>query len=83
MKLDIDQNTYYMYRSADLYKFFDGNKNLLFVSSRSQELAERLKDYKNLTIVKDSYTNIKQVLKDLGIEKITGGILFDLVFNGS
>ena len=39
---------------------------------------ERLKDYKNLTIVKDSYTNIKKVLADLGIEKITGGVLFDL-----
>lgn len=39
---------------------------------------DRLKDYKNLTIVKNSYTNIKQVLKNLGIEKITGGILFDL-----
>ena len=39
---------------------------------------ERLKDYKNLTIVKSSYTNIKQVLKDFGIEKITGGVLFDL-----
>ena len=39
---------------------------------------ERLKDYKNLTIVKNSYTNIKQVLSDLGIKKITGGILFDL-----
>lgn len=40
--------------------------------------SERLKNYKNLTIVKSSYTNIKQVLKSLGIEKITGGILFDL-----
>ena len=39
---------------------------------------ERLKNYKNLTIVKNSYTNIKQVFKDLGIEKIAGGILFDL-----
>ena len=39
---------------------------------------ERLKDYKNLTIIKDSYTNIKNVLKNLGIEKITGGVLFDL-----
>ena len=36
------------------------------------------KDYKNLTIVKDSYTNIKKVLQNLGIEQITGGILFDL-----
>lgn len=40
--------------------------------------SERLKAYKNLTIVKDSYTNVKQVLNNLGIEKITGGILFDL-----
>ena len=39
--------------------------------------SERLKAYKNLTIVKDSYTNVKQVLKNLGIENITGGILFD------
>ncbi len=39
---------------------------------------ERLKDYKNLTIIKDSYTNIKKNLHSLGIEKITGGVLFDL-----
>ena len=40
--------------------------------------SERLKNYDNLTIVKDSYANIKKVLHDLEIEKITGGILFDL-----
>lgn len=40
--------------------------------------SERLKDYKNLTIVKNSYVNIKKVLHDLGIKKITGGVLFDL-----
>ena len=40
--------------------------------------SKKLKDYNNITIVKESYTNIKQVLKNLGIEKITGGILFDL-----
>lgn len=40
--------------------------------------SQRLKDYKNLTIVKDSYINIKKVLQNLGIEKITGGVLFDL-----
>lgn len=40
--------------------------------------SERLKDYNNLTIVKNSYTNIKKVLHNLGIEKITGGVLFDL-----
>ena len=40
--------------------------------------SERLKDYKNITIVKNSYANIKNVLKELKIEKITGGVLFDL-----
>ena len=40
--------------------------------------SERLKDYKNLTIIKSSYTNIKSELKKLGIEKITGGVIIDL-----
>jgi len=51
LKFDIDKNTYYMYRSADLYKFFDGNKKLLFVSSRSQELAEKLKEYTGFAVL--------------------------------
>ncbi len=39
---------------------------------------KRLNNYKNLIIVKESYTQIKNVLRNLGIEKITGGVLFDL-----
>ena len=39
---------------------------------------ERLKNYKNLTILKSSYTNIKHELEKLGIEKITGGVIIDL-----
>ena len=39
---------------------------------------ERLKNYKNLTIIKSSYTNIKSELKKLGIDKITGGVILDL-----
>ena len=39
---------------------------------------ERLKNYKNLTILKSSYTNIKSELAKLGIEKITGGVILDL-----
>jgi len=39
---------------------------------------ERLKGYKNLTIIKSSYTNIKSELSKLGIEKITGGVILDL-----
>ena len=39
---------------------------------------KRLSKYINLTIVHDSYTNIKKNLLDLGIDKITGGIIYDL-----
>ncbi len=38
----------------------------------------RLAQYPNLTIVQKSYTEIKSVLSDMGIEKITGGVVFDL-----
>ena len=37
-----------------------------------------LKDYDNLTIVNDSYTNIKKYLEENNIKEITGGIVFDL-----
>ena len=39
---------------------------------------ERLKKYDNLTIINASYTEIAEQLNRLGIEKITGGIIFDL-----
>lgn len=51
---------------------FDVDEDAIEASSK------RLANYKNLTIVKSSYTNIKEVLASLGIEKITGGVLFDL-----
>lgn len=38
----------------------------------------RLSGYSNLTIVHDSYVNIKDNLLKLGVEKITGGIIYDL-----
>ena len=43
-----------------------------------EHASNRLKEYKNLTIVKSSYTNIKSELKKLGIEKINGGVILDL-----
>ncbi len=39
---------------------------------------KRLFGYKNLTVVNRSYTEIEEVLSELKIEKITGGIIFDL-----
>lgn len=39
--------------------------------------SEKLKDYENLTIVNDSYTNIKKYLEKNNISKIDGGIVFD------
>ena len=40
--------------------------------------SERLKGYKNITIIKGSYADIDTHLSSLGIEKITGGVIFDL-----
>ena len=40
--------------------------------------SERLKAFPSAKVIKSSYTQIPEVLKELGIEKITGGILFDL-----
>ena len=40
--------------------------------------SKRLEKYKNLTIIKDSYTNIKSQMKLHGVEKITGGVILDL-----
>ena len=51
---------------------FDVDEDAIEASSK------RLSQYKNLTIVKSSYTRIKDILHELGIEKITGGVLFDL-----
>lgn len=36
---------------------------------------ERLKDYKNVKFVHNNYKNIKEVLEELGIEKIDGAVL--------
>lgn len=40
--------------------------------------SEKLKDCKNAKIIKSSYTQIPKILEEYGIEKITGGVLFDL-----
>ncbi len=40
--------------------------------------SERLKQYNNLTIIKDSYVNIKSQMARNGVEKITGGVILDL-----
>ena len=43
-----------------------------------EHATNRLKEYKNLTIVKGSYADIDKHLAELGIDKITGGVIFDL-----
>lgn len=40
--------------------------------------SERLKNYKNIKIIKGTYLDIDKHLNSLGIEKITGGVIFDL-----
>ena len=40
--------------------------------------SERLSQYKNITIIKASYSDIDNQLKKLKIDKVTGGVIFDL-----
>ena len=40
--------------------------------------SEKLAGFSNARVIKSSYTQIPLVLKESGIEKITGGVLFDL-----
>lgn len=51
LHFSIDNEGYYIYRSADLYKFFDENKNLLFVSTHSHDLAEQMKNYTGFAVM--------------------------------
>ena len=51
LRLSIEDKEYYIYRTADLYMFFDDDKNLLFVSTHSHELAEQLRDYTGFAVM--------------------------------
>jgi hypothetical protein len=44
LKFLVDKNQFFIYRTDNLYKLFDGDKHLLFVCTRSRELAEKLKE---------------------------------------
>ncbi|MFI3214646.1 MAG: hypothetical protein R3Y24_15120 [Eubacteriales bacterium] len=45
LKFQINDLQYYIYRSGELFKFFDQNTELLFTTVRRKELAEKLLDY--------------------------------------
>lgn len=59
LKFDIDGKTYYIYRSVDLYKFFDEKQKLIFVATRSRELAEKLKEYTEFAVLLPGRDNDK------------------------
>ena len=50
LKIAIDDVDYYIYRSANLYKFFSANKKLLFITVNNRELAKKLKEYINFAV---------------------------------
>ncbi len=59
LHLFIDDVGYYIYRSADLYKFFDEHKKLLFVSTHSRDLSEKLKTYTRFAVMLPDRSNDK------------------------
>lgn len=50
LKFSIDNDVYFIYRSANLYKFFDADKKLIFIASKSQELAQLLEQYTDFSV---------------------------------
>jgi len=59
LKFAIDTAEYYIYRSSDLYKVFDAEKKLLFVATKSSELAEKLKNLTGFAVMLPSRSNDK------------------------
>lgn len=57
LRFSIDKKEYYIYRSADLYKLFDGNRQLLFVETKSSDLAEKLKTITGFAVMLPSRQN--------------------------
>lgn len=43
LKFEVDDKSYYIYRSDSLYKIFDGDRQLIAMATRSSKLAEELK----------------------------------------
>lgn len=50
LKFSIDSTQYFMYRAADMFKFFDANKKLLFATTSRHELAIQLSKYTNFSV---------------------------------
>ena len=50
LNIAIDGVVYYIYRSAELFKFFNADKQVLFTSVSSRELSENLKRYTNFAV---------------------------------
>lgn len=48
--VEIDDKKYYLYRSAELFKFFTWDKKVLFSSISSRELSEKFKKYTNFAV---------------------------------
>lgn len=50
LRFSIDDRTFYIYRSVELYKFFDEDKKLLFTSVSSRDLSEKLFQYTRFAV---------------------------------
>lgn len=59
LKFAIDDVDYYLYRAVDLYKFFNGNRELQFMSTRSRDFAEKLLEFTGFSVMLPDRTNNK------------------------
>lgn len=59
LRFAIDENEYYIYRSADLYKLFNVDRTLIFVATKSSELAKKLKEITGFAVMLPARNNDK------------------------
>lgn len=50
LHLSIEEKDFYIYRSADLFKFFNDQKELLFITTNRNDLAEKLLEYTGFAV---------------------------------
>lgn len=51
LNFSVDDKEYYIYRAAELFKLFDNNKKLLFVATKSHDLAKKLEEITNFSVL--------------------------------
>ena len=83
-KIYVDCTLGFAGHSLEILKKLDGTGILIGIEKDKDTLEfakENLKDFSNIKLFNSNFLDLKNILKSLNIEKITGGVLLDLGIN--